>query len=109
MKLKVYSVYDQAAKAFTQPFYLHNDGLAVRSFQDNVNHQDSQISKHPDQFTLFLIGEFNDVDGTITCHEPKSLGTGLQYVNPSETSELQKTLDLVVKQTAKIDRFLEEI
>ena len=62
MKLNVYSIHDSAAKAFTQPFFMHNDGLAIRAFQGNVNSKEgNNISDHPDQFTLYKIGEFDDV------------------------------------------------
>ena len=97
MKLKAYSIYDSAASAFNQPFFLHNDGMAIRSFQDNVNHEESHLNKHPDQFTLYHVGEFDDQEGTMTPLTPKSLGNGLQYKNPSEEDEINKKLDLIIK------------
>lgn len=79
MKLNVYSIYDSAATAYTQPFFMHNDGLAVRAFQGNVNTTDSNINLNPDQFTLFQIGTYDDNSGELISITPKSLGNGLQY------------------------------
>ena len=93
MKLNVYSIFDSAAKAYTNPFFMHNDGLAIRAFSDNVNaEQENNISKHPDQFTLFHIGEFDDSTGEITTGVVKSLGTGLQYQEKTGLDESQAAL-----------------
>jgi hypothetical protein len=104
MKLNVYSLFDSAAKAYTQPFFAHNDGLAIRMFQDNVNsEQENNISKHPDQFTLFKIGEFDDATGEIKTDVVKSLGTGLEYKNSPDISE--DIAQLIIK---KLDSILEK-
>jgi hypothetical protein len=93
MKLNVYSIFDSAAKAYTNPFFMHNDGLAIRAFSDNVNsEQENNISKHPDQFTLFRIGEFDDSSGEIKTDIVKSLGTGLQYQEKTGLDESQAAL-----------------
>jgi len=93
MKLNVYSIFDSAAKAYTNPFFMHNDGLAIRAFSDNVNsEQENNISKHPDQFTLFRIGEFDDASGEIKTDLVKSLGTGLQYQEKTGLDESQAAL-----------------
>lgn len=93
MKLNVYSIFDSAAKAYTNPFFMHNDGLAIRAFADNVNsEQENNISKHPDQFTLFRIGEFDDASGEIKTDIVKSLGTGLQYQEKTGLDESQAAL-----------------
>jgi hypothetical protein len=104
MKLNVYSIFDSAAKAYTSPFFMHNDGLAIRAFQDNVNaEQENNISKHPDQFTLFKIGEFDDATGEIKTDVVKSLGTGLEYKNSPDISE--DIAQLIIK---KLDSILEK-
>jgi hypothetical protein len=93
MKLNVYSIFDSAAKAYTNPFFMHNDGLAIRAFSDNVNsEQENNIAKHPDQFTLFRIGEFDDASGEIKTDIVKSLGTGLQYQEKTGLDESQAAL-----------------
>ncbi len=84
MQINVYTIYDEAAKAYTTPFFLINDGLAIRAFVDNVNSKDdNNISRHPAQFTLFRIGEFNDQTAELLANNPKSLGNGLEFVEPS--------------------------
>jgi hypothetical protein len=103
MKLNVYSIFDSAASAYTQPFFMHNDGLALRAFSDNVNAETpNNISCHPDQFTLFKIAEFDDSSGEIEKITPKSLGNGLELKKPDETLATIETL------INKVENFIKE-
>jgi hypothetical protein len=94
MKLNVYSIHDKAATAFTQPFFMHNDGLAIRAFQDNVNAKDeNNISKHPEQFSLFKLGEYDDATGVITpLPSPDFISGGLELVNPTPENDILKEI-----------------
>lgn len=97
MKLSVYSIFDSAASAFVQPFMMHNDGLAIRAFQDNVNaKEENNISKHPEQFTLFKLGEFDDKTAQYTLEDsPKSIAIGVQLINDNEPRYSKCDLQLV--------------
>lgn len=94
MKVNQYSIYDQTAEAFVQPFFMHNDGLAIRAFQDNVNSgDDNNIAKHPEQFQLYRLATFDDKSGIIEPLEaPKILANGLELKNPTDIEE-NKVLD----------------
>ena len=61
----VVSVKDRAAEVFNRPFCVPHRNVAIRDFTDEVNPQaaDNQLSKHPDDFDLYLLGEFNDNTG----------------------------------------------
>ena len=85
MKLSIYTIHDSAAQAYLAPFFLHNDGLAIRAFQDNVNStEENNISKHPEQFAMFKIGEMDDQTGVITAlPSPKHITGGLEVKNPT--------------------------
>lgn len=82
MKLKIYSIYDTAAKSFAQPFFLHTDAVAIRAFKDNVNSPDSVINKNPEQFTLYTIGLFDDSQGTILAEaSPEPIINAAQLID----------------------------
>jgi hypothetical protein len=102
MKLNVYSIYDSAAKAYTQPFFMHNDGLAIRAFQDNVNAPDNNIANHPDQFTLFCIGEYDDSSGELSKSTVRSLGTGLEYKNQAPEDKMQMHIEEIINKLDKL-------
>lgn len=69
MKYIVLSVYDRAACAFGRPIFAAAVGAAVRSFIDEVNRvsDDNPMSKHPKDFDLFKIAEFDDQSGLFSA------------------------------------------
>ncbi len=61
----VISVKDRAADIFNRPFFVPHRNVAIRDFTDEVNRKadDNQLSKHPDDFDLYLLGQFDDNTG----------------------------------------------
>ena len=75
MFLSIMAVKDTAAQAFGRPFFVPTAAVGVRSFRDEVNRKDSQddMAKHPDDFELYELGEFNDSTGVISVSEQPRL------------------------------------
>ena len=67
MILKVFSIRDIKADAYDKPFFLATVGQAVRAFSDEVERSDSMLNKHPEDYILFELGEYNDALGVFTC------------------------------------------
>lgn len=66
-----------------QPWYARTKGEALRSFEQAVNDPTTQLSKHPSDFTLFELGEFDEHMGIIIPNINKSvLGTAFEYKKP---------------------------
>lgn len=82
MLLKIFSIYDTKAEAYNQPFFMTTIGQATRAFADEANNPNSNLSKHPEDYTLFEIGVFDDEDASVSMLvAPKSLGTALEHVS----------------------------
>lgn len=79
MKLRCYSVYDAAAKAYLEPFYTKTDQLAQRSFASAAMDPSHSFARHSADYTLFYIGEFDDDDGSFQSSIPLPLGNALTY------------------------------
>ena len=61
-----YAVYDSKAELYSQPFLEVKDGTAVRAVQDLViNSKDHAFAKHPNDFSLHRLGEFDEKTGVI--------------------------------------------
>ena len=75
MILFVVSVKDRAADVFNRPFFVPHRNVAIRDFTDEVNRvaADNQLNKHPDDFDLYLLGEFDDARGVVLNSEPQVL------------------------------------
>jgi hypothetical protein len=83
MILKVYTVYDTKAEAYLQPFFSQSKGVAIRSFQEAVRDEKSNISKYPEDFTLFELGEYDDSTSKFNLHiTPQSLGVAVEFLTP---------------------------
>ena len=65
-KIVVCSVRDSAAQSFAQPMFFPTTATAIRSFTDAVNREDqnSNLYMHPQDFELWVIGLFDEDDGT---------------------------------------------
>lgn len=64
MIYKVFSVYDSKARSYSRPFYAINEEIAVRMFASAIDDPESQLGKHPADFSLHLLGSFDDSTGT---------------------------------------------
>lgn len=78
MKLRIFAVRDSATQSFGTPMFMVANGQAVRSFSDEVNRQDkdNQLYSHPDDFELYVVGEYSTDDGSFETHEPVLLSRG---------------------------------
>lgn len=84
-KLKVFAVYDSAVKAYMAPMFLQSKGQALRSWRDAVNDTTTQFSKHPSDFTLMELAEYDEETGRFeNLTAPVSLGTALEHQPPKD-------------------------
>lgn len=65
MIYKIFSVRDSKANAFLQPFFMNNQGTAIRAITDCANDPNHAFFKHSNDYDLFQIGEFNEDDGKV--------------------------------------------
>jgi len=83
MKLTICSVYDRAAQAYGRPMFVPTTGVAIRSFTDEVNRNDSenQLHNHPDDYDLYCFGTFDDNTGLFDLTtQPELLIQGKQVI-----------------------------
>lgn len=78
MRYKVMSVRDRAADVYGQPFFVASTGVAIRGFRDEINNArpDNQLFKHPEDFDLFYLGEFDDATGEFDGVRPQQVMVG---------------------------------
>ena len=77
MTLRLYTLHDSKANRFTHPMTMMNDGDAIRGFTTVLNTPNTSYNLYPDDFTLFAIGEFDELTGKITPFQIyDSLGNG---------------------------------
>lgn len=89
MRTLVFTVFDSAAKRYLEPFFAPTVEVALRMFRTIVNTPEHQFSKYPEDYTLFVIGEFDQETAELVKYqEVRSLGVALTYVDASRAPEL---------------------
>lgn len=75
---KMYTVYDEKAEAYLDPFFVSNEGLATRAFTDCINSPSHQFGKHPHDYTLFCLGEWDNETAKFN-ESRKLIGNGVEF------------------------------
>lgn len=84
MRHLIVSIYDAAATTFSLPMYMVTKGAAVRSFSDAVGDDKSPFCAHPEDYTLFALGTFDDTSGEfVTLSAPEKVITAVECVDRS--------------------------
>lgn len=78
MMMKMFAVFDSKASTFGLPFADQREEAAIRNFGDAVrdgSNPNNLWHKHPEDFSLFQVGEFDMNSGELLPCLPKSLIT----------------------------------
>lgn len=78
MKYNVYAVLDAKGGFFGMPFYELEDSIAIRAFSDAVNdgsNPNNLWHKHPEDFTLYKIGVYDNQKAEFYGQIPEALLT----------------------------------
>lgn len=73
MKYQVCTIRDAQLSTYSPPFYTKTKGEARRSFRDAVNNTDpnNMLKKHPEDFSLWAVGLWDDETGFFEKNEPE--------------------------------------
>lgn len=82
MTKKVFAVQDVVAKVYGSPMLFTHVGEATRDFGDAVKNPKTMISAHPEDYRLYCLGEFDDVKGIFTTHDPEMVCNAIDFVPP---------------------------
>lgn len=80
MEVKVFTIFDEKAGAYLQPFFSDTVGLAVRTITELVNDPQHNFCKYASDFTLFQLGSFDNKTAEFT-NDKKPLGSLVEFRN----------------------------
>ena len=86
MKLGVYAVLDNASGVYDGPVPAATDQVALRNFTEMAKNVESPIGKHPSDFSLWRVGEWNDGTGEITPEVKSCLAYAVDLITPKENN-----------------------
>lgn len=82
MKMIMIATRDIVADVYSQPQFVTSLGAAIRSFGDacqNTQDPNNMLAKHPADFELVHLGEYDDNTGTFETVPPKQIAVGANW------------------------------
>lgn len=81
MILKVFAIHDAKAGFFQVPFLMTSVGQAIRAVTDLAADPSSMLARHPGDFSLYQIAEWDDASAMFSALVPVlHLGGGEAFV-----------------------------
>lgn len=79
MKLQILSVFDRKMNAYGDPFPAHTVAAAIRGFTDAVNDPKSPMHRHPEDYDLFHIAEYDTNNASFNTTRERNLSAASQH------------------------------
>ena len=77
---KLFTVFDRESKTFDRPFAAPTERDARAGFAHAVNNKETNFGQFPNDFDLYLLGEFDPREGELKPSKPELLVTGQSLV-----------------------------
>lgn len=94
MKVQCYAIFDACSGIYEKPFFSTADDVVKREFQDIAVSADHPIGRHPEHYSLWRLGIFDNTTGKMTDEVNECLWTATEAVSQSQVVDKQK-LDLL--------------
>lgn len=89
MQLKVFSVRDEKAEAFAQPFFAVSTGMAIRHFTDWCRSKETPLGLHPEDYRLYELGVWEDAMGHFVNEDtPRLISSGSEHASAGPVRSL---------------------
>lgn len=87
MKMFLVAIFDKRAREYSPPQSYVTLGVAERALTDAVNSPDSHLNKHPEDYSMHVIGEYESTTGITTARPggPEPLIDAIQLLNDKDT------------------------
>ncbi len=84
MKAQCYAIYDTCSGIYEKPFFSTADALVKREFEDIAVSADHPISKHPEHYSLWRLGNFDNLTGKINDEQNECLIQAVEAISQSQ-------------------------
>lgn len=86
--MRIFTIKDEKAESFLQPFFAKNSAVALRMIEEAANDTDHNFNKHAEDFRIFEIGGFDEDTGEIDAMLPMSHGLVLDLVHTAPVTTM---------------------
>ncbi len=84
MKQQIYAVFDTCSGIYDSPHFANSDDVVRRQFTDIATAADNPISKHPEHYSLWRLGAWDNTNGKINNETNECLCTALEAISQSQ-------------------------
>lgn len=85
MRKKMFVVKDTKGEACLSPFIANTSGEAERVFREGYKNQESLISQYPEDYDLYLIGDFDTATGQVVgLDTPHHVMKATQFISMNQ-------------------------
>jgi hypothetical protein len=85
MSNKVFTVRDNKAQAYLQPFFLPNEAVAVRGINNCLTDPNHAFSHNPEDYALYILGEYDETTGKfVLLDAPEHLFNVIDLANSAD-------------------------
>ncbi len=84
MKVQCYAIFDSCAGIYEKPFFSMTDDMVKREFQDVATEGKHPIAKHPEHYSLWRLGVFNNENGALQDEQNECLWTALEAISQAQ-------------------------
>ncbi len=83
--MQVFTVQDLASETFLKPFTMKTDRDAKDGFAHVINEPETPYNKHPEDYILMSIGDFDERTGVLQVHDKKVIARAINLVSKKLT------------------------
>jgi len=84
MKVQIYAIWDTCSGIYEKPFFHTADASVKREFQDVATAADHPISRHPEHYSVWRLGSFDNVNGNILDEKNECLWQAVEAIAQSQ-------------------------
>lgn len=81
-----FSIRDNAAETYENPFLRPTKAAAMRAVQDAMS-EPGPWGKHPEDYALYYLGEFDDTSGIILGTPPEHISSLMDILNDTTAKD----------------------
>lgn len=75
--MKIIAIRDRAVDAFGRPIFTRTANEGIRSFIDEINNPESPMNAHPEDYDLYILGDYDEDTGQIIPEQrPEMIAVG---------------------------------
>ncbi len=101
MKTNIYAIFDTASGCYLKTIFARADGEIMREFQNMCSDKEHPCGQHPEDYSLFRLGNFEDQTGKLSDEDNECLATGLEMVALMRSKQNIAKLNKLIEPTLK--------